>query len=173
MCGTIDFRSIPRYDAPVLKPSTTTRVRRKPKAETSSSKGTETIIRVRYAETDGQGIVYSAHYLVWFEIGRTEWCREAGLHYRGIEARGYFLVVTGISCRYLSPARYDDEVVIRTWITAANRRTVHFRYDIRKLGTGQRLAAGESTHVWVDHEGKLTTLPPPLRRPFEEGREHA
>jgi len=133
----------------------------------ATAEGVETTFRVRYAETDGQGIVYSSHYLVWFEIGRTEWCRRAGIEYRKLEEDGYLLVVTDVSCRYLSPARYDDEVVIRTRLTSGNRRQLRFGYDLRLLTTGRRIATGTTTHLWLDRAGNTTVLPPKLRQLFE------
>jgi acyl-CoA thioester hydrolase len=132
--------------------------------------GVETTIRVRYAETDGQGIVYSAHYLVWFEIGRTEWCRHAGIDYRMLEEEGYLLVVTDVSCRYLAPARYDDQVVVRTRLASGNRRQLRFEYDLRLLATGKRIATGTTTHLWLDRAGRPIVLPPKLHRLFESGR---
>jgi acyl-CoA thioester hydrolase len=129
----------------------------------------ETTFRVRYAETDGQGIVYSAHYLVWFEIGRTEWCRRAGIDYRTVEEAGYLLVVTNASCRYLAPARYDDEVVVRTRLASGSRRQLRFEYDLRLLATGKRIATGTTTHLWLDRAGRPIVLPQELNRLFQKG----
>lgn len=140
------------------------------KTHDAHASGVETTFRVRYAETDGQGIVYSAHYLVWFEIGRTEWCRCAGIDYRKLEEDGYLMVVTDVSCRYLAPARYDDEVAVRTRLTSGNRRQLRFDYDLRLLTTGKRIATGMTTHLWLDRAGKPIVLPPKLRRLFESGR---
>jgi acyl-CoA thioester hydrolase len=131
----------------------------------------EHVIRVRYAETDAQGIVYSAHYLVWFEIGRTEWCRQGGINYRQLEEAGYLLVVTKATCRYLAPARYDDEVVIRTSAAGVTRRAMRFCYEIRHPAGNTLLAVGETTHLWVNRKGKPTSLPNAQFRPFESAPE--
>ena len=97
-------------------------------------------------------IAHHANYVVWFEIGRTDLCREAGFPYREIEERGLILVVTEIVCRYRAPYRYDDEVVIRTSIAEAGSRMIRFAYELRDA-TGERLhATGTSSHVWVDRE---------------------
>jgi acyl-CoA thioester hydrolase len=141
----------------------------KRKTHDATASGVETTIRVRYAETDGQGIVYSSHYLVWFEIGRTEWCRRAGIDYRTLEEQGYLLVVTDVSCRYLAPARYDDEVTVRTRLTSGNRRQLRFDYDLRLLTTGRRIATGTTTHLWLGRTGKPVVLPAKLLRLFEAG----
>ena len=75
--------------------------------------GSEVRFRVRYAETDQMGIVYHANYLVWMEMGRVELCRTIGVRYRDMEEQdGILLTVAEVQCRFLSPARYDDEVVL-------------------------------------------------------------
>ncbi len=71
-------------------------------------------VRVRYAETDRMGVVYYANYLVWFEVGRTEWLRETGWTYREMEQEGIALPVIEAHCEYRQPARYDDDIEIRT-----------------------------------------------------------
>ena len=67
-------------------------------------------VRVRYADSDQMGVAYYANYLVWFEVGRTEWLRSRGYTYRALESEGVFLPVTEAACRYLAPSRYDDLV---------------------------------------------------------------
>jgi len=110
----------------------------------------ESRVRVRYAETDQMGIAHHANYVVWFEIGRTDLCRAAGIPYREIEARGFLLVVVEIGCRYSVPFRYDDEVLIRTTVSEVDSRAMTFRYELYD-GAGETLhATGFSKHVWVD-----------------------
>src|SRR2546423_14712983 len=119
---------------------------------------TESRARVRYKETDQMAIAHHANYIVWFEIGRTDLCRDAGFPYREIEERGIILVVTEIVCRYRAPYRYDDEVVIRTSVAEAASRMMRFAYELRD-GTGERLhATGTSSHVWVDRESRRPTM---------------
>lgn len=112
---------------------------------------TESRVRVRYAETDQMGIAHHANYLVWFEIGRTDLCRESGFPYAVIEARGYLLVVTEIGCRYRTSFRYDDEVLIRTTIAASGSRAIRFGYDLYSADEELR-ASGFSAHLWLDRE---------------------
>lgn len=116
-------------------------------------------IRVRYAETDQMGIVYHAHYLVWFEIGRVELLRQRGVPYRELEEReGCFIVVTHASATFHAPAHYDDVLTIRTRIKKLHSRLVDFEYEV--LGEdGLRLATGETSHVVTDREGKPRRLP--------------
>ena len=97
-------------------------------------------LRVRYAETDQMGVVYHANYLVWMEVGRVEYCRASGVRYRDLEDAGILLAVVEANCRYLSPARYDDEVIVRTQIEDANPRMVRFGYELISAEDGRRLA---------------------------------
>jgi YbgC/YbaW family acyl-CoA thioester hydrolase len=81
----------------------------------------ETRFRVRYAETDQMGVVYYANYLIWMELGRAEYCRAAGIRYRDMEVDdGILLAVVEAHCRYLHPARYDEEIAVKTWVAKAN-----------------------------------------------------
>src|SRR5690242_3849477 len=103
----------------------------------------ETRLRVRYAETDQMGIVYHANYLVWMEVGRVEYCRAAGVRYRDLEKdAGILLAVVEANCRYLSPALYDEEVIVRTRIEEANPRMVQFAYELSSADDGRKLADG-------------------------------
>ena len=111
----------------------------------------ETLLRVRYAETDKMGIVYYANYLVWFEIGRTDYCRARGFSYRDMEeSEDAFLVVAEAYCRYKAPAYYDDELIVRTHITELRKRSLRFGYEIVRAATGQVVAEGETGHVVTD-----------------------
>src|ERR1700760_2560504 len=94
----------------------------------------ETPVRVRYAETDQMGVVYHANYLVWLEVARVEFITAAGFRYRDMETEGFLLAVAEANCRYLSPARFDDEVEIHTTITEANARFVSFDYELVCMG---------------------------------------
>jgi acyl-CoA thioester hydrolase len=114
----------------------------------------ESRTRVRYKETDQMGIAHHSNYIVWFEIGRTDLCRATGVSYAEIERRGFLLVVTDVACRYRTPFRYDDEVLIRTSVASALSRQMKFAYELYD-GTGEELrASGSSTHVWLDKEAR-------------------
>lgn len=120
----------------------------------------ETLLRVRYAETDKMGIVYYANYLVWFEIGRTEYCRARGFSYRDMEeSDDAFLVVAESYCRYKAPAYYDDELLIRTHITELRKRSLRFGYEILRVSDGQIIAEGETGHVVSNSEGRVRSFP--------------
>jgi acyl-CoA thioester hydrolase len=120
----------------------------------------ETMLRVRYSETDKMGVVYHANYLVWFEIGRTEFCRARGFSYRDMEENdNAFLVVVESYCRYKSPAYYDDELIVRTHITELRRRSLRFGYEIVRLSDGQVIAEGESGHLVTGSDGRVRSFP--------------
>lgn len=118
----------------------------------------ETSLRVRYQETDQMGVVYHTNYLVWFEAGRTEMMREHGFSYKDLEEKGLLLPVVDIHCKYAYPARYDDQVIVRTKISQFNRSKIVFAYEVIHQETGRRLAKGESVHLWVDKEMKRLNL---------------
>ena len=127
----------------------------------------DTTFRVRYAETDQMGIVYHANYLVWMEIGRVEFCRAAGLNYRDMEHQdGILLAVAEASCRYIAPARYDEEIVVRTSVSQAHPRMLTFSYEIVEKLNGRRLATGETKHVFCGPDHKPKKLPEKYRASF-------
>jgi|SRR5215813_2463278 len=120
----------------------------------------ETLVRVRYSETDKMGIVYYANYLIWFEIGRAEYCRARGFSYKDMETNDdAFLVVAESYCRYKAPAFYDDELLVRTHITEMRRRSLRFGYEILRVSDGQIIAEGETGHVITDGDGRVRSLP--------------
>jgi acyl-CoA thioester hydrolase len=120
----------------------------------------ETPVRVRYAETDRMGVVYHANFLIWFEIGRTEFCRARGFAYREMEEdEASFLVVAEAYCRFKAPAFYDDDLIVRTHITELRRRSVRFGYEIVRAETGQVIAEGETGHVVTDASGRVRSMP--------------
>ena len=121
---------------------------------------TETRLRVRYAETDNMGVVYYANYLIWMEVGRVDLCKACGFNYRDMEKDdGIYLAVAESHCRYRAPAHFDDEVIVKTWIEAANTRMVTFAYEIRLTEGERRLATGSTRHVFVSRAMRPTHLP--------------
>jgi acyl-CoA thioester hydrolase len=109
------------------------------------------------------GFVHHSNYFVYFEMGRTEMLRSTGLDYRAVEENGFFLVVSKISCKFHLPARYDDELRLRTKIQRVTYVRIEHAYELYR---GEELIAqGESTLACVDGEGKLQRLPPELGPP--------
>lgn len=113
-------------------------------------------IRVRYSETDQMGVVYHTNYANWFEWGRTELIREAGMPYSRIEQAGLLLPVISLQLDFKQPAKYDDLVTIRTRITEAGSIRIRFEYELAR--TGEVLAGGSTQHVWVNREWKAVRL---------------
>lgn len=123
-----------------------------------------TQVRVRYAETDQMNVVYYANYLVWFEIGRVELLRSLGLAYSNMEKdHGLVLPVIEASCRYRSPARYDDQILIETRPSLLRGSVLKFAYRILRHNATDAepvlLAEGETVHVVCDEHFKRAPLP--------------
>ena len=119
----------------------------------------ESRFRVRYAETDQMGVVYYANYLVWMEVGRTDFCKTLGFDYREMESEGAFMAVAEASCRYIAPARYDNVILVQTRLERLNRKLVSFTYEILNGETGQRLAEGRTVHITMGTDQKARPLP--------------
>ena len=118
-----------------------------------------------YADTDKMGIIYYARYFRYFEIGRTELMRSLGIRYRDLETDWkLFLPVTQAQCDYLGPSRYDDLLVVDTWLARLGPASVTFRYEIQDRDSGSRLVArGFTRHVVVDERWRPTRIPPNFR----------
>jgi acyl-CoA thioester hydrolase len=116
------------------------------------------------------GLVYHANYLIWFEIGRTDFCRQHGFAYREMEANdGLYIVVAEVRCRYKAPAHYDDEIQVRTRLREARKRVLAFEYEIYRQPDEELLAEGETIHVITDREGRPRILPDQYRDLFLAG----
>ena len=121
-----------------------------------------TRVRVRYAETDRMGVVYYANYFVWFEIGRTDWLRETGQSYREMEISGVQLPVIEAHCEYRRPAKYDDDLEIRTRATLLTPVRIRFDYEIVR-GDDDTLVTGHTIHAALDSRGRPCRLPARVR----------
>lgn len=127
----------------------------------------EAKIRVRYAETDKMGVVYHSNFIVWFEVGRVELLRQAGLRYRDLERQhDCHIAVVDVRCRYKSPAYYDDEVTVRTRLKNVRGSLLHFSYEVLRGEDGVVLAEGETTHIVVNSKMEKTQLPAELVKAF-------
>jgi len=122
-----------------------------------------TSFRVRYAETDAMGIVHHSSYIVWFEEGRSHYMRQVGFPYSRVERLGYYFTVVEVHARYVKPARYDEKVIVDTWISELKSRGLTFSYRVRRSADGMTLAEGYSRHVCITHDGKTTRIPDELR----------
>jgi acyl-CoA thioester hydrolase len=128
----------------------------------------DAMVRVRYAETDQMGVVYHANYLIWFEVGRVELMRVAGLEYKRMEIEDdCHIVVADAHCRYHQPALYDQVLRVRTRIAESRNRMVKFSYEVIRDADGKVLANGETTHVICGSNGRPKLLPEKYRKVFD------
>jgi acyl-CoA thioester hydrolase len=120
----------------------------------------ETRLRVRYAETDQAGVVYHSNYLVWLEVGRVELCRDYGFNYREMESEDdSYLPVVEARVKYYSPARYDDEIIVRTRVIQLRTRSIKFAYEVLRASDNRLLAEGETHHIVMNREGRARSFP--------------
>lgn len=121
----------------------------------------ETKLRVRYAETDQAGIVYHSNYLIWFEVGRVELCRDHGFNYRDMEREADAMMsVTKAQVTYRQPARYDDVILVRTRLAEMRSRALRFVYEVRRAADHALLAEGETAHIVINAAGRARSIPP-------------
>jgi acyl-CoA thioester hydrolase len=125
-----------------------------------------TTLRVRYAETDRMGVVYYAHYFVWFEVARAELLRTLGWNYREMEEGGVLLPVIEATCNYRRPARYDDEIEVRTDGRLCSPVRMEFSYEVMVKGRGEVAATGKTVHAATDRDGKPCRVPERIREAF-------
>lgn len=118
-----------------------------------------TTVRARYAETDAMGVVYYANYFVWFEVARTDLLRTLGWTYREMEASGVGLPVIEADCRYRRPARYDDELEIRTEGRITSPVRMEFVYAVSIKGQDGTIAEGHTAHAALGRNGRPCRLP--------------
>jgi acyl-CoA thioester hydrolase len=126
----------------------------------------ESRLRVRYAETDAMGIAHHAEYLCWYEVGRTDWIRRGdrvgGRSYRRLEEAGFYLPVIEVASRHFRPARYDDELVVRTRLLEATRARIDFEYEVRRDLEEPLLSRGRTVHAVTGADGRACRMPQPV-----------
>ncbi|MFC2169447.1 acyl-CoA thioesterase [Acidobacteriota bacterium] len=115
--------------------------------------------RVRYSETDQMGIAHNKSYFEWFEIGRTEYCRQKNIPYKNIETRGYYLVVVEAFCRYKKALKYDEKFIIRIFPEEITAKKVRFSYQLAKKEKKSLIATGYTTHIVTNSKAQPCSLP--------------
>jgi len=115
--------------------------------------------RVKYAEVDRQDAVYHAYYFIWFDMGRTEFLRKIGVSYKELEDQGFLLVVTKAKIKYLSPARLDDEILLKTRFVRKTRIRLVFEYEVFRERDNKLLTIGETELACISREGKAVRIP--------------
>ena len=132
----------------------------------------ETLLRVRYAETDKMGVVYHSNYVVWFEVGRVELLRQLGFEYASMEKEDdCHIPVVDLRVRYKAPAVYDDQIVIRTSLANVRSSLLHFHYEVLRAADRTLLATGETMHIIVDSQFQRCALPEKYMKAFAATRQ--
>jgi acyl-CoA thioester hydrolase len=121
---------------------------------------------VRYADTDQMAVVYYANYFVWFEVARTDLLRTLGWTYREMEEAGVHLPVIEARCEYRRPARYDDEIEVRTEGRLCSAVRMEFTYDVIVKSSGIVAASGRTVHAALGRDGRPCRLPDRVREAF-------
>jgi acyl-CoA thioester hydrolase len=114
--------------------------------------------RVRYSETDQMGVAHNKNYFEWFEIGRTEFCRQKGVSYKDIEAQGYYLVVVEAFCKYRKPLRYDEIFMIRVSLREITPKKVIFDYELLTKGGRKLIASGYTVHIVTNAKAEVSAM---------------
>ncbi len=121
-------------------------------------------IRVRYIEIDQMGVVNNVNYFKWLEEGRVEFLRDLGMPLIEIEKGGTILMMAETKCNYLSPARYDEELVLETSVAHVGTKSLRFEYLVRKKAGKEEIARAYTVHVTTDKNGKPMPIPPKLKK---------
>lgn len=128
-------------------------------------------IRVRYIEIDQMGVVNNVNYFRWLEEGRVEYLRDMGVPMIEIEKDGTFLMIVETHCNYLAPARYDEFVILETWISHVGNKSIRFDYQVIRRDRSEVIAKAHSVHVCTDKSGKSKPIPAELKSIFMENME--
>lgn len=134
-------------------------------AAAAGEKKRHPVIRVRYAETDQMGVAYHANYFIWFEVGRTHYCRVRGFAYADMERKGgLYLPVIEAQCRYLAPIRYDERFFVETSLAELRSRRIVFDYRLTGWDRRAVLAEGRTIHAVTGGNGRVRKIPEEYRR---------
>ena len=128
-------------------------------------------IRVRYIEIDQMGVVNNVNYFRWLEEGRVELLRDLDMPLIDIERAGTILMIAETHCNYIKPARYDEELVLETWISHVGNKSIRYDYCVRRKADKAEIARAYTVHVTTDKKGKPKPIPPKLKKALMEAKE--
>ena len=115
-------------------------------------------MKVRYVETDKMNVVHHSNYLIYFEAGRTEFINKCGMSYSEMEEEGIMIPLTESNCKYIQGAKYEDELIIKTWIKELTPVKVEFNYSVIREKDQKEIAKGSTLHAFVNNNFKITNL---------------
>ncbi|AVK50915.1 4-hydroxybenzoyl-CoA thioesterase [Clostridium sp. MF28] len=118
----------------------------------------ETKIVVRYAETDKMGIVHHSNYFIWFEAGRTDFIKGSNISYSEMEENGILIPLAESNCKYIIGAKYEDELIIKTWVKQLTPVKVEFNYSVIRENDQKEISKGSTLHVFVNNDFKIINL---------------
>lgn len=114
--------------------------------------------KVQYYETDQMGVVHHSNYIRWFEESRVDFMEQIETNYDAMERDGYLCPVTSVKCDYKSMTKFGDSVYIITKLTSFNGIKLVLTYQVIDSNTKELRAEGESSHCFINREGKLISL---------------
>ncbi|MPL63507.1 putative esterase [bioreactor metagenome] len=115
--------------------------------------------KVRFVETDMMGVVHHSNYFRWFEMGRVEYLRQAGILLTTMMEEGILFPITDVSCKYHASAKFDDYILIETKLAEVSRVKMIFSYEVHRESDGVLLATGQTTNLFTGNSGKIVRLP--------------
>lgn len=124
---------------------------------------------VRFDEIDSFGVLWHGHYAKYFEVGRLDLSKQFNLSIEELGQLGYYAPVVNLGCRFREPARYGDEITVKTTVEPLESASLTFQYQLVRRSDGTILAEGFTSHVLLTTEGKMLYLvPPELEKPLHE-----
>lgn len=118
----------------------------------------ETKIVVRYAETDQMGIVHHSNYYIWFEAGRTDYIKGSNMSYSDMEERNILMPLVESSCKYILAAKYEDELIIKTWVSHLSPVKAVFNYSVIREKDQVEISKGSTVHAFVDKDLRIINI---------------
>jgi acyl-CoA thioester hydrolase len=118
----------------------------------------DTKITVRYVETDKMGIVHHSNYYVYFEEARTQFIKKCGMSYSDMEESGIMIPLVESSCKYMQGAKYEDELIIKTWVKELTPVKVEFNYSVIREKDQVEISRGSTLHPFVDNNFRIVNL---------------